>query len=210
MAFLFLALINIIIGSFSCDSADDCTKANNYGWRYLFFTTGALVLVMCILRVTVINLEETPKYLIGKNQDEKVVSQLQKLAAKYNRPCSLTVEQLQACGTLETEKNRDSSLFKTLTVHVRGLFMTKRLGISTILIWASWALVGLAFPLYIVFLPEYLSSRGADFGDGSIYTTYRDYSISTTCSIIGPVVGGFLCNTPRVGRKGTMVSFPSF
>lgn len=161
---------------------------------------------MCILRVTVINLEETPKYLLGKNRDEEVVQHLQNIATKYNRPCSLTAEQLRACGTLASEQNGEMSLFQTLTVHIRGLFVTKKLGISTVLLWASWMLVGLAFPLYIVFLPEYLMSRGADFGDGSIYTTYRDYSIASACSILGPVVGGYLCNTPRVGRKGTMVS----
>lgn len=85
--------------------------------------------------------------------------------------------------------------------HLRGLFETKKIGLSTSLIWFSWLLIGecvlspgsrfvardemdeayhktgLAYPLYNVFLPQYLESRGAETGDDSPSTTWRNYTL---------------------------------
>lgn len=136
---------------------------------------------MSILRVTIINLKETPKYQLGQNKDEEVVETLQWMAKKYNRPCSLTVEHLRACGQVTSSKkqgaHRFSLSFGELKIHLSGLFLTRKLAISTLLIWLSWLLIGLAYPLYNVFLPEYLKSRGAKLGDGSNYITWRNYAI---------------------------------
>ncbi|CAF1009641.1 unnamed protein product [Rotaria sp. Silwood1] len=86
-----------------------------------------------------------------------------------------------------------------------GLFQNRRMGLSTFLNIASWALIGLAYPLYNVFLPYYLRSRGAIVGDGSTYTTYRNYAITNTCTIFGPVVAGGLVEISYLGRRYTMV-----
>ncbi|EIM79881.1 membrane transporter [Stereum hirsutum FP-91666 SS1] len=199
------------LSDFACESAPTCTKANNMGWRYEWYTCGALVFVMSILRVTVIRLHETPKYLLGKGRDEEVVQGFRSLADKYGRPCSLTVEQLQACGVVNSEKGANAgkkgmrASIKELGAHLGGLFATRKMGLSTSLVWFSWTLIGLAYPLYNVFLPEYLKSRGAETGDGSNYTTWRNYAIVNACGIFGPVLAGFLCNWRVLGRRGTMV-----
>jgi len=78
-------------------------------------------------------------------------------------------------------------------------------GYSTFLNIASWTLIGLAYPLYNVFLPYYLQSRGASMGDGSTYTTYRDYAIVNVCSVFGPVIAGGLVEVRFLGRRYTMV-----
>mgnify|MGYP001036445821 FL=1 len=78
------------------------------------------------------------------------------------------------------------------------------MGFSTILNVASWTLIGLAYPLYNVFLPYYLRSRGAESGDGSTYTTYRDYAIVNACSIFGPIIAGGLVEVRFLGRRYTM------
>ncbi|KAK4896408.1 Filamentous Growth Regulator [Elasticomyces elasticus] len=72
-----------------------CNWKTNPGWRYVWFANGALVLVMSLLRITVIRLRETPKFLLGEGRDEEVVETLQFIANKYNRQCSLTIEGLQ-------------------------------------------------------------------------------------------------------------------
>jgi len=54
-------------------------------------------------------------------------------------------------------------------------------------------------------LPYYLQSRGASVGDGSTYTTYRDYAIVNVCSIFGPMIAGGLVEIPFLGRRYTMV-----
>jgi hypothetical protein len=76
---------------------------------------------------------------------------------------------------------------------------------STSLNIASWTLMGLAYPLYIVFLPYYLQSRGASMGDGSTYTTYRNFAIINVCGVFGPIIAGGLVEVRFLGRRYTMV-----
>ncbi|PSN70487.1 membrane transporter [Corynespora cassiicola Philippines] len=199
------------IPNFSCSDAATCTYENNRGWRYVWYTSGALVFVMSILRITVIRLKETPKFLVGEGKDAECVDTLHHIAQKYNRTCSLTLEQMQACGTINNGR-RGSSVshakskwsFGEINVHLKGLYSTRRIGISTSLIWFSWTLIGLAYPLYNVFLPQYLASRGAEFGEESPYITWRNYTLVNFSGIWGPVLAGYMCAT-RLGRKYTMV-----
>jgi hypothetical protein len=190
-----------------------CTKANNMGWRYVWFANGALVLVMSILRLTVIRLKETPKFLVGEGQDEKVVEVLQGIAQKYNRPCSISLERLQACNAVDPDRRMSLSAhakrrfsFSEVIGHLRGLFETRRIGLSTTLIWFSWLLIGLAYPLYNVFLPTYLKTRGAQVGVKSAYINWRDYAIVNVSGVFGPILAGYMCNSKYFwGRRGTMI-----
>lgn len=138
------------IPNFSCSDAATCTYDNNKGWRYIWYSSGALVFVMSVLRITVIRLKETPKFLLGEGKDAEVVETLQFIANKYNRHCSLTLEQLEACGvtgqaayggrraSISHAKRRAS--ITEIWVHLKGLYVTKRIGLSTTLIWFSWLL----------------------------------------------------------------------
>ncbi|CZT07596.1 related to synaptic vesicle transporter SV2 (major facilitator superfamily) [Rhynchosporium agropyri] len=182
-----------------------CHKADNMGWRYVMYTSGAMVFVMSVARITVIRLKETPKYLLGEGKDEQLVADLQAMAARYNRPCSITVEILAACGKINSAHGKSKFSISEITVHFRGLFLTKTLGLSTSLIWLSWTLIGLAYPLLYVFLSTYLASRGADFGVLSNYETWRNYALVNVSSIPGPMLAGWMCNWRFLGRKYTMV-----
>ena len=186
-----------------CDTTkpETCTYHNNMGWRYIWYGNGAVIFAMSVARVTVVRLRETPKFLLGQGKDEEVVSGMRALATKYNRRCDLTIEKLDACGTVQ---RYSGSKWTETWSHISGLFITRKLGYSTCLIWLSWTLIGLAYPLFYVFLPDYLKSRGADTGDGSPGTVWRNYFITNVCGIFGPVLAGFMCRT-RLGRRYTMV-----
>ncbi|CAF1482462.1 unnamed protein product, partial [Didymodactylos carnosus] len=168
------------LANYSCSDAINCNNSNNQGWRYTFYTLGSLVFILSLLRITVIRLKESPKWLLSQGRDKEVVEILQYIAESGKRSCSLTVEMLEAIGPV--------------------------LAYSTSLNFASWSLIGLAFPLYNVFLPIYLQSRGRHVdGDGSTYTTYRNYAIINVCGIFGPVIAGGLVEVKYLGRKYTMV-----
>jgi MFS family permease len=186
--------------------AAPCTRANNQGWRYVWYASGGLVFVMSLARITVIRLKETPKFLVGEGRDAECVETLQEIATKYKRPCSLTLERLEACGSVSTRASRGHSKWGVgeVWMHLQGLFATRRIGTSTTLIWLSWTLIGLAYPLYNVFLPAYLSSRGAAFGEPSPYYTWRNYTLANFSGIWGPVLAGWMCST-ALGRRYTMV-----
>ncbi len=88
--------------------------------------------------------------------------------------------------------------------HVRALFASRRLAFSTALIMLVWAFIGLAYPLYNAFLPYLQAIRGAKFGDGSTYLTYRNSLIIAVLGVPGALLGGWMVELPRFGRKGTL------
>lgn len=174
------------------------------GWRYLYFTSGGLVFLMSIARVLVIRFHETPKYSLCKGKDEEVVKLLQSLATQAGKQCSLTLEQLQQHGTIRSAHSKNAFSMSEIATHYRGFLSSRRLALSTSLVWLSWLLIGLAYPLFYVFLPEYLATRGAEFGQDSVSVTWRNYVLAQICAIFGPILAGYMCNT-RLGRKYTMV-----
>jgi hypothetical protein len=54
----------------------------------------------------------------------------------------LTLEKLQACGEIKSTFGKKRFGFGEVGAHLRGLFQTKKLGLSTGLIWLSWTLIG--------------------------------------------------------------------
>lgn len=200
----------------SCESAEYCPSNINRGWRYVFYVNGAIVLCMALLRVTVIRLKETPKFLLANNRDEETVETLQSIAKKYNRKCSLTVEQLTACGTIESNDDYRNhfDLKGTLMLigkHLRILFSTPKAIRSTVLLLFSWLCLGISYPLYSSFLPYYLKAKldkiGAATSLNATTTSelYRDYFITNVVSITGPMIAGLLIYfVPRLGRRGVL------
>jgi sugar phosphate permease len=89
-------------------------------------------------------------------------------------------------------------------MHFKGLFETRRLGWSTTVIFANWFVIGMVTPLYNVFLPFYLKSRGADVGDDSNYTTWRDYAINQVAGLVGPLIAAVTVESKFFGRRGTL------
>ncbi|KZT09210.1 MFS general substrate transporter [Laetiporus sulphureus 93-53] len=208
-----------LIANYSCASASDCPRTSNEGWRYFLYAMGGLMLLMFVLRFFVFHLYESPKYLMGRGREEEAVAVVHKVARYNGRTCGLTVEMLKAAGG-EAEKSDDEertdaldtsargAVMRKLKVfsgeHVKSLFATRKLAYSTTLLIIVWALIGLAFPLYNGFVDYFLQSRGADFGDGSLYITYRNQVILSVIGVPGALLAGWLVELPYLGRKGTL------
>lgn len=199
-----------LLGHRTCQKTDDnCTRAKNFGWRYYMLAMGGLALMMFIARFVFFTLYESPKYLMGRGQDEKAVQVVHEVARRNGKTSRLTLADLQA---YDREGNLDTSakaaftrgLQKVNLSHVRALFATPKLAYSTSLIMVIWGFIGLGFPLYNAFLPYIQESRGVDFGDGSTYITYRNSLIIAVIGVPGALTGGAMVELPRVGRKGTL------
>ncbi|RDB16565.1 putative MFS-type transporter PB1E7.08c [Hypsizygus marmoreus] len=206
-----------LIGNFSCEltKPPNCPRSANQGWRYFLFTMGGLMLLLWGIRFFVFKLYESPKYLMGRGRDEAAVDVVHKVAAHNGTTCDLTVERLWAAGNLGgvgEEKALDTSakgavrrqLSKFDARHVRSLFATRKLAYSTSLLIILWAFIGLAFPLYNAFVTYYLATRGADFGDGSLYITYRNQVILSVIGVPGALLAGYMVELPILGRRGTL------
>lgn len=223
-----------LLGNLTCQQSEDgveetCTKSQNMGWRYFIIVMGALAMVMFFLRFVCFTIFESPKYLMGRGRDEEAVSVVHEVARRNGRTTALTIEDLKACEQLAgtrtwtstttnpvtststpppTSTSKTAALQRSLShlsfSHLRSLFHTPRLALSTTFITLIWALIGLSFPLYNAFLPYTLATRGASFGDSSTYLTYRNALIIAVLGVPGCLLGGLLVELPRVGRKGTL------
>ncbi|KIP06743.1 hypothetical protein PHLGIDRAFT_24417 [Phlebiopsis gigantea 11061_1 CR5-6] len=206
-----------LIANFSCaqgSTPETCTRSQNMGWRYLLFTLGGFTLVLWALRFFIFTLEESPRFLVGRGRDAEAVAVVQRLAVYNGTTCSLTVGQLQAAGEIATPKGAELSEGHKMAVlsrtshytmdHIKALFETKKLAWSTSLLISIWGIIGLASTLYNNFLPFLLASRGAQFGDSSYYTTYRNQVILSVLGIPGAFLAGWAVEQRYIGRRGTL------
>lgn len=172
---------------------------------------GGLAMIMFCCRFFLFKLYESPKFLMGRGKDEEAVRVVHEVARINGKTSNLTLADLEVFNR-EGQQGTDAEaalkrrLEKVRLTHVRALFASPKLAWSTSLIMMIWAFIGLGFPLYNAFLPYIQATRGADFGDGSTYITYRNFTIIAVLGIPGALIGGALVQVPKFGRKGALAS----
>ncbi|SGZ52182.1 CIC11C00000002613 [Sungouiella intermedia] len=202
-----------LITNYSCsDTASECLSKDNKGWRYFLFTLGGLTLLMFSARF-LFPLYESPTFYLARGNDEKALETLNHISRINKKPHSLTIEELRAIDDLNLDNEHpeasggnqllQSRLKRYNLSHIRQCFGSRRLAISLILVISSWALIGLAFPLYNAFLPSYLEQRGSANKALSVSTTYRNTLIVAVLGVPGSIIAGVLVEL-RIGRKGTL------
>ncbi|KAI0715627.1 MFS general substrate transporter [Cerioporus squamosus] len=211
------------IANLSCTEAASCTREGNMGWRYFLWTMGALMMVLFGLRFFVFRMYESPRFLVGRGRDAEAVDVVHAVARFNGRTSSLTVDMLREAEGVVVEKASEAmegkkarvvdasargALARKLSVvdtgHVKALFATRKMAYSTSLLIVLWAFIGLAFPLYNGFVTVFLQTRGAHFGDGSLYITYRNQVILSIMGIPGALLAGWMVERRYLGRKGTL------
>jgi hypothetical protein len=78
------------------------------GWRYYCFTIGGLTLFLWTVRFAM-PLLESPRFLVGKGEDEEAVQVIHKIAKINRKTSSLTVEQLRDVGRREIWAKKHAS-----------------------------------------------------------------------------------------------------
>ncbi|KAF7712448.1 MFS-type transporter [Penicillium ucsense] len=199
------------IPPFTCASADGCTKSQNWGWRYLILTLGAITFCMFISRFFFFHLYESPKYLLSRGRQEEAVASVHGIAYKNKTQTWLTNGILNEIGgyaeAQETQKLTVSQIvqrfFSKFSMHrIRALFVNKRLGVETVLLWFIWATIGMGYPLFNAFLPQYLAKSGGQVN--SSYITYRNYAITSIVGVPGSILACW--TVEKIGRKATMAA----
>jgi hypothetical protein len=168
------------------------------GWRYFLIAMGGISLIEFIIRFVFFTVYESPKFYMGKGNDEMAVEIVHEVARRNGKTSNLTVADLKACGELAGAKEHAATaaigrkLAKLDLTHVKALFASRKLAISTSLIMLIWAFIGLGYPLYNAFIPFIQATSGAKFGDGSTYITYRNSLIIAVLGVPGALLGGLL------------------
>jgi MFS family permease len=207
------------IPNFSCSGPENCPSHLNRGWRYCWYVNSAICFTAALIRIFVMKLDETPKFLVTTNRDAEAIKVLEKISLKYNRPMSLTLEDLEACGTIKQDffdSSKDGYSFKALTramnVNLKLLFQNRVMIRSTLLIFLSWGFIGISYSTFYYFLYVFIAARGGDTGS-SPYYVYRNATIANFVGIFGPVIAGLMIITKLklfnkeicLKRKGTMM-----
>lgn len=202
------------MSKYSCASdatTETCHYVNNMGWRYSWWTLGAITVFFCILRYF-FHLRETPKFLLGQGRDADVVSTVNAIATFNRRDTWLTLEAFQHIekihGPPSLRATRANSSKPRLCLQpfrpswIKGVFCTRNLTTSTNILIVIWSLVGIALPLHSVFATRYLAAHGVA-TDFSTSLTFQTYIYTALCSIPGPIAAAFLIETEYFGRKKT-------
>ncbi|RDW62617.1 MFS general substrate transporter-51 [Coleophoma crateriformis] len=170
----------------------------NQGWRYLVYTMGTLTFVMFLARFALFTLYESPKFLLSRGRQAEAVAVVHAIAYKNKTTTWLTEEIMNEIGgdlavvsddKLTTGQILRRKLFSFSAERIRPLFQTRKLGITTALIWFCWLTIGLGYPLFNSFLPQYLAAGHGSSGQViSTYETYRNYAITSVVGLPGSVL----------------------
>lgn len=190
-----------------------CTMSSNMGWRYLNYTMGAFTFFMFICRFFLFHLFESPKFLLSRGKQREAVASVYGIAYHNNCKTWLSEELLNEIGGT-TQPGTNSGRLTTLEIvkrqaekfsgeRIRPLFAYKRLAINTTLLWFMWTTIGMGYPLFNAFLPQYLSQSGGATSK-SVSTTYRDYAITSIVGCPGSLIACLTVDIKHLGRKGTM------
>ena len=129
------------IPTFSCESYANCTKADNWGWRYLVLTLGAITFAMFLCRFFLFTLYESPKFLVSRGRQHEAVAAVHGIAHKNKTTTWLTEDILNEIGGYPEEvKDKQAlstgdiikrSLERFSVQQIKPLFATRRLAISS-------------------------------------------------------------------------------
>ncbi|KAL2687264.1 hypothetical protein Neosp_004818 [[Neocosmospora] mangrovei] len=202
------------------------------GWRYFLVTIGVITFAMFVVRFFIFHLFESPKFLLNKGRQHEAVAVIHGLAYRNGTKTWLTSDLLDQVALEDddegiprvTEQRRpkqsaaDALKEKLRSIsgeRLRPLFKNKTLGLATALIWFSWASIGMGYPLFNAFLPQYFARTHADSNEGfqsetdTISSeTYRNYAIASIMGVPGSLLAAFLVDhpSPFFGRRGTLAS----
>ena len=173
-----------------------------------------MTFVMFLARFLLFHLFESPKFLLSRGRQAEAVAVVHGMAFKNKTKTWLTEDILNQIGG-HPEKIQDQKLSSMEIVkrklssfsaeRISPLFHTRKLGITTVLLWFCWLTIGIGYPLFNAFLPQYLSNgRNASGEQVSSYETYRNYAITSVVGVPGSIIACYTVDIPYVGRKGTM------
>lgn len=199
------------------------------GWRLFVFTIGVVTFVMFVIRFFVFQLFESPKYLLSRGRQAESVAVVHGIAYRNGAKTWLTTDILDAVvDDLAPQQRRPrrlstSGIIKSKLAafsgdRLRPLFSNRKLGRATAIMWFCWATIGMGYPLFNAFLPQYLSHGSTDTdtpppsSNSSVAAsaisseTYRNYAITSLAGVPGSLLAAYTVDmkSPLLGRRGTL------
>jgi MFS family permease len=167
---------------------------------------------MFVCRFFFFHVFESPKFLLSRGRQAEAVAVIHGIAFRNKTQTWLTEQILNEIGgdpdvttnaKLSTWEIVRRSLGKFSADRIGPLFSNKKLGITTALLWFQWTTIGMGYPLFNAFLPQYLANNGSSTPTAA-NIVYRNYAITSICGIPGSLAACYLVDVKFMGRKGTM------
>ncbi len=200
------------------------------GWRYFIVTIGIMTFAMFIVRFFIFHLLESPKYLLNQGRESEAVAVVHGIAYRNNSKTWLTTDILNKVALTDDDQpepatpqfSASSKQGNVLMDKIKGfsgdrlrsLFKTKTLGLATALIWFCWASIGMGYPLFNAFLPQYFARMHGGEDKEAVQSettpitaeTYRNYAITSIMGVPGSLLAAYLVDhpSPFLGRRGTL------
>ncbi|KAL3434039.1 major facilitator superfamily domain-containing protein [Aspergillus tetrazonus] len=159
-----------------------------------------LCLIMSLARSFALGMHESPRWLVSQGRTEDAVAALNEISFK-NR-ADYSADPSQFC-CLPNDQILKRTWLEEIS-SIKELFLGKRNLRLMSCLFLLWALVGICYPLFNVFLPYYLASHGANLGDSSNYQTDWDLVLSSVAGIFGPLLSAYLVRVRKLGYRGTL------
>ena len=170
---------------------------------------------MFCCRFFLFHLFESPKFLLSRGRQAEAVATVHGIAYKNKSKTWLTEEILNEIGGISENPADEKLTFRQIigrtfekfsTQRIAPLFASRRLGIMTVLLWFCWATIGMGYPLFNAFLPQYLSNAGKDQPPTPTAIVYRNYAITSIVGVPGSIIACYTVDIKYIGRKGTIAA----
>lgn len=190
-----------------------CTRDKNMGWRYLNITMGAITFFMFVCRFFLFHLFESPKFLLSRGRQAEAVATVRGIAYMNKKKTWISEDVLNAIGgnpeVTQDEKLATIEIIKRTfskfsTQRVKPLFGYKKLAINTALVWFCWFTIGMGYPLFNAFLPQYLANTAEGSKPTPNSIVYRNYAITSIVGVPGSIIAAYTVDIKWLGRKGTI------
>ncbi|POS85064.1 hypothetical protein EPUL_003361, partial [Erysiphe pulchra] len=184
------------------------------GWRYSCYAAGIFTCLE-FLGVCFFNYFESPKYLLSRGQQNEAIEIVKKFAGMNKNQTWLSGDVLNKEVSEYVNDSEPSSssqkeiFYYRLKIYFKNsltrLFETSEMAWNTSLLFFCWFSVGLAYPLFNDFLPQYLST-GRDSSGGFVpdNTIYLNYTIISVVSIPGSFLASLAPKFLKIGQRRTM------
>lgn len=181
------------------DGTPCCTKASNYGWRYLLFTLGVITLFVFFARLLIFRFQESPKFLLYRGRDDEAIKVLEHIAHYNKSECSISLADFEALEAdtrsndpTPTSNKTQASTVLTQTLRrelsrLKLLFANRSIIQLTLSVWLIYALDYTSFTITGAFLPTILLRKTR-----SLRQTYLSYILIYTAGIPGVCLGSAL------------------
>ncbi|KAG1464736.1 hypothetical protein G6F56_005023 [Rhizopus delemar] len=167
-------------------------------WQTLLLVVALITFSMLIIRSFLIELPETPKFLLHHGKTDETIVVLQEIAKTNGIRVHINKSELdireqvqdETSPILQEKGKGGKQAFREL--------IGPKWRRTTIFIWSLWTFTSMAFTMFNVFLPKFLEMIQEDLGKPNQSQVYWDYMIYSLAGMPGSVV------ETRLGRKGTM------